>query len=73
MFIVYIASKSPFMVKQEYDDDDDLFENTNSPFNKIVKMTQQWSSLPKKIHLLFSLWIHLQVNARHRTSPRPPP
>ena len=39
------------------DGDDDLFEN--SSFHKIVKMPQQWSSLPKKIHLLFSL----QVNA----------
>ena len=53
--------EAPLTVRQDHDDDD-LFKN--SSFSKIVKMTQQWSSLPKKIHLLFNLWIHLQVNAQ---------
>ena len=51
------------MVRQDHDDDD-YDDLENSSFSKIVKMTQQWSSLPKKIHLLFNLWIHLQVNAQ---------
>ena len=53
--------EAPLTVRQDHDDDDydDLLEN--SSFSKIVKMTQQWSSLPKKIHLLFNLWIHLNA------------
>ena len=45
------------------DGDDDLFEN--SSFHKIVKMPQQWSSLPKKIHLLFSLQVNATTEPLH--------
>ena len=58
------------MEQQDHDgdnDDDDLFEN--SSFHKIVKMPQQWSSLPKKIHLLFSLQINATTEPLHILPP----